>query len=419
MQEPEIKVNINISFRSYYLYARIFLLLLLTTVILLSYYPKASNLHPTNQILEETKIVIERGDTLRSVLSKFSMSEQEISQIIEITASVYDLRKIQIGQILRVYYTFEDDQKILQKISLKLNNDKKIEIYRQDEEFKLREIFIPLKKDIVKLSANIDSSIFGAAEKSGIPRNALIEAINAYSYSVDFQRDIQPNDTFNVLIETFNTEDGKFSHHGKVIFSSLTLSGKDYNIYRYTFEDGSEEFISSDYTTMRRSLLKTPVPVASISSSFGMRKHPILGFSKMHTGIDFAAPLGTPIYAAGNGVIEEIGVKGAYGKYIRIKHNNELSTAYAHARSFIPGIKKGSQIKQGQVIAYVGTTGRSTGPHLHYEVLVKGKHINPLSIKSIPIKKLSGSDLANFKKHKNSVDKILALNNNAISANKL
>ena len=245
MQEPETKVNINISFRSYYLYARIFLLLLLTTVILLSYYPKASNLHPTNQILEETKIVIERGDTLRSVLSKFSMSEQEISQIIEITASVYDLRKIQIGQILRVYYTFEDDQKILQKISLKLNNDKKIEIYRQDEEFKLREIFIPLKKDIVKLSANIDSSIFGAAEKSGIPRNALIEAINAYSYSVDFQRDIQPNDTFNVLIETFNTEDGKFSHHGKVIFSSFSFHSFTSNFISFLQEIRIEQIVIS------------------------------------------------------------------------------------------------------------------------------------------------------------------------------
>ena len=420
MQELETKANINISFKSYYLYARVFLLLLLSAIILFYYYPRASNnLLSTSQTIEETKIVIERGDTLRSALSKFSMSEQEINQVIEITASVYDLRKIQIGQVLRVYYILEDDQKILQSISLKLNNDKKIEIHRQNEEFKLKEIFIPLKKDVVKLSANIDSSIFGAAEKAGIPRNAMIETINAYSYSVDFQRDIQPNDTFNVLLETFSTEDGKFSHHGKVLFSSLTLSGKEYNIYRYTFKDGSEEFISSDYTTMRRSLLKTPVPVAKISSNFGMRKHPILGFSKMHKGIDFAAPLGTPIYAAGNGVVEEIGVKGAYGKYVRIRHNNELSTAYAHARSFTPGIKKGSTIKQGQVIAYVGTTGSSTGPHLHYEVLVKGKHINPLSIKSIPVKKLSGSDLADFKKHKSSVDKMVALNNKTIPTNKL
>ena len=170
---------------------------------------------------------------------------------------------------------------------------------------------------------------------------------------------------------------------------------------------------------MRRSLLKTPVPVANISSKFGMRKHPILGYSKMHKGIDFAAPVGTPIYAAGNGVVEEIGIKGAYGKYVRIRHSGELSTAYAHARSFVSGIKKGSTIKQGQVIAYVGTTGRSTGPHLHYEVLVKGKNINPLSIKSVPVKKLSGAELANFKKHKSSVDKMAVLNNKAASTNKL
>lgn len=418
MQELETKTEDNSSYRSYIFYTKIFALLFLSATILLSYYPQltkqqSSGLFSTSKNLEETKVTIQRGDTFRSILAEFSMSEQEIAQVIQVTSSAYDLRKIQIGQILRIFYTLEDEQKILQSISLKLNNDKKIEIYREGDEFKLKEIFIPLKKDVVKLSANIDSSIFGAAEKAGIPRTAMMEAINAYSYSVDFQRDIQPNDTFNVLLETFSTEDGNFSHHGKVLFSSLTLSGKEYDIYRYTFKDGTEEFISSDYNTMRRSLLKTPVPVANISSKFGMRKHPILGYSKMHKGIDFAAPIGTPIYAAGNGVIEEIGIKGAYGKYVRIRHNGELSTAYAHAKSFASGIKKGSAIKQGQVIAYVGTTGRSTGPHLHYEVLIKGKNINPLSIKSTPIKKLDGVDLADFKKHKKSIDKMATSNKNA------
>jgi murein DD-endopeptidase MepM/ murein hydrolase activator NlpD len=422
MQGLPLKTDIiALNFKIYRLYVKVFSLLTLLAILAIGiafYYPDSKlqypNAIPTTNNLEETKITIRSGDTLGSILSLFSISEQEINQIIDITSTIYDLRKLQIGQVLRVYYTMEDDYKILQSISLKLDAERKIEIYRDDETFKLKEIFIPLTKNIVKLSATIDSSIFGAAKKAGIPEKAIIEAINAYSYSVDFQRDIQPNDTLNILLETFNTEDGKLSHHGKVLFSSLNLSGVEHKIYRYTLQDGSDEFISDDYTTMRRSLLKTPIPVTKISSKFGMRKHPILGYSKMHTGIDFAAPIGTPIYAAGNGVVEEIGIKGAYGKYIRIRHNGELSTAYAHARSFASGLKKGSAIKQGQIIAYVGTTGRSTGPHLHYEVLVKGKHINPLSIKSIPVKKLTGKELANFKNHKKTVEQALAKNGDHI-----
>lgn len=411
MQGLPIRTDIvALSFKVYRLYAKIFTLLVVSALALAIVYPNIQEQYPesisSGYGLEEAKVAVSKGDTLSSILGSYSLLEQEVNQIIDVTASVYDLRKLQIGQVLRLHYSMTDGQKILQSMSLKLDNSRSIEITRAEQEFKLQEVLIPLQKKLVRLSANIDSSIFGAAKKAGIPEKAVLEAINAYSYSVDFQRDIQPNDKFNVVMETYTTEDGKFSHHGKVMFSSLNLSGVEHKIYRYTMADGTEDFIDNEYTSARRSFLKTPVPVARISSKFGMRKHPILGFSKMHKGIDFAAPIGTPIYAAGDGTIEEIGWKGNYGRYIRIKHGNSMSTAYAHIKSFGNGIKRGSAIKQGQVIAYVGTTGNSTGAHLHYEVLKGGKQINPLSIKSIPAKKLVGAELAKFKTHQRNIDQM-------------
>lgn len=359
-----------------------------------------------NDSVKEVTLKVNPGESFSVMMAKHNISDYQVSQILSVASSAYDLRRLKVGQQFKMIVQQTDEGVMVQSLAFKLNNNRNLEIYNEDGTFKLKEIFIPLKKEIRKLSAVINSSILGAAAKAGIPESALKEAITAYSYSIDFQRDIQPNDRLNVLMETYTTEDGTFSHHGKIIYSSLTVGGVEHKIYRYMLGD-SEEFISDDYSTMRRSLLKTPVPVTKISSSFGMRKHPILGFSKMHKGVDFSAPVGTPVYAAGNGTVVEVGWKGAYGRYVRIKHNGELSTAYAHLNSFIGGLTKGSKIKQGQVIAYVGATGSATGAHLHYEVLVNGKHINPLSIKSAPVKKLTGSDLAKFKSHKNHIDALV------------
>jgi len=209
-------------------------------------------------------------------------------------------------------------------------------------------------------------------------------------------------------VDKFYTKDGKLSHTGDILYSSLTLGDKKISIYQFVHLDGQVAYYNEKGESIKKEFLRTPINAARISSKFGMRHHPVLGYSKMHQGIDFAAPVGTPILAAGGGIIESANHNyGNYGRYVRIKHNSTYSTVYAHASRFAKGIKPGSKVVQGQVIAYVGTTGRSTGPHLHYEVLEHGKHINPLKFKfASNSEKLTGKILEQFKQNKKKIDKL-------------
>jgi len=227
--------------------------------------------------------------------------------------------------------------------------------------------------------------------------------INLYAYDIDFQRDIKSGDKFEMLVESFFDETGKKIKDGNVLFSSLTLKDKTVETYLHKVGDRFEYF-DSQGNSVRKSLLRTPVNGARISSGFGMRRHPILGYSKMHKGADFAAPTGTPILAAGSGSITYMGVKGGYGNYVQIKHNNDYSTAYGHASRFNKKFRNGSKVKQGDIIAYVGSTGRSTGPHLHFEVIYKGSQINPAKVKATSGIRLSGKDLIKFKLSKSEID---------------
>ena len=200
------------------------------------------------------------------------------------------------------------------------------------------------------------------------------------------------------MYETYETEDGDFARYGDVLYASLMVGGKTIPVYRYKSDDGVVDYYRENGTSLKRILMQTPIDGARMSSGYGMRHHPVLGYNKMHKGVDFAAPRGTPIYAAGNGVVEKAGRHGGYGNYIRIRHSNGLKTAYAHMRKFAKGMSDGKRVSQGQVIGYVGTTGRSTGPHLHFEVLKNGKQVNPKSIKSSGGEKLAGKSLRNFQK---------------------
>jgi murein DD-endopeptidase MepM/ murein hydrolase activator NlpD len=227
--------------------------------------------------------------------------------------------------------------------------------------------------------------------------------INLYGYELDFQRDLHGGDRFEMLVESFYSEDGKKLRDGNVLFSSLMLKNRTIEIYMHKINN-KVEYFDAKGNSVRKSLLRTPINGARVSSGFGMRRHPILGYSKMHKGTDFAAITGTPILAAGNGLVVFAGKKGGYGNYIEIKHNKEYSTAYAHANNFSKKIKKGIKVQQGEVIAYVGSTGRSTGPHLHFELIHKGQQINPSSVKSMSGIRLAGKELLKFNKRKQEID---------------
>ena len=232
----------------------------------------------------------------------------------------------------------------------------------------------------------------------------LVELIRAYSWDVDFQRDIRSGDTFQVMYERVYDEHGNHVHSGNIRFAQLTLSGKRHPIYRYRSKDGDDDYFDERGQSARKALMRTPIDGARLSSGFGRRRHPILGYNKMHRGVDFAAPRGTSIYAAGNGTIIKAGRNGAYGIYIRIRHNNRYSTAYGHMKGLARSARRGKRVTQGQIIGYVGTTGRSTGPHLHYEILSNGRRTNPMKIKMPSGRKLKGGALAAFQAARASID---------------
>jgi murein DD-endopeptidase MepM/ murein hydrolase activator NlpD len=254
----------------------------------------------------------------------------------------------------------------------------------------------------------VNSSLYEAGLAAGIPAQVMVDMIRAFSFDVDFQREIQPGDSFELFFDRFVDGDGKVAKTGEIRFASLVLSGRRLSLYRHADRDGHADFFNEKGESVRKALLKTPIDGARLTSGFGNRSHPILGYSAFHKGVDFGAPTGTPIQAAGDGVIEKKGWFGGYGNYVRLKHNSEFATAYAHMSRFAPGIAEGSRVRQGQVIGYVGSTGMSTGPHLHYEILKRGAQVNPMGVKFPTGRRLEGVDLVNFRHAKARIDQAFA-----------
>ena len=341
-----------------------------------------------------------RGDTLMKLLVSQGVERRDAHNAIVAMKAVYNPRHIVPGQELTL--TFQPDPAGAAPdsfVGLTLAPDVEEEIrvsLAKDGAFKARKIEKPLAQRLDRASGTIDSSLYLAAMDAGVPDRVLMELIMAYSWDVDFQRDIRKGDAFEVMYELYYTDDGKLARTGNVLYANLTLSGERYPIYRFKNTKGRVEYYDAKGRSAQKALMRTPINGARLSSGYGRRKHPILGYTKMHRGIDFAAPRGTPIFAAGDGVIEFKGRKGGYGNYIRIRHNNGYSTAYAHMNGFARKMYQGRRVRQGQVIGYVGSTGRSTGPHLHYEILVDGRQTNPLKVRMPSGERLKGTDLAKF-----------------------
>ena len=261
-----------------------------------------------------------------------------------------------------------------------------------------------LKKEEIRVKGYIDTSLYFDATKTGLPAEIVLEFIRLFSWDVDFQREIRRGDEFDILVNRLLLPDGSVARWTSINYASLTLRKKKMPLYRYESAGDGTEYFNRKGRSARKALMKTPINGARLSSRFGKRRHPILGYTKFHRGVDFAAPIGTPIYAAGDGVVIFAGRKGGYGNYIKIRHNSQYSTAYAHLQGFKRNIKRGKKVKQGQVIGFVGSTGRSTGPHLHYEILVNEEQINPLRIKLPSGKNLLGSELKRFQRTRDQID---------------
>jgi len=364
------------------------------------------------------EVIVKAGDTISKILYAQDIPVLEAQSILEAIKKINSTLTLNIGQKITFDYdvTFKENDEedlvvetpIFRRMVVTLERPRFIEIIRSDEGFLAKQLEIPLKKTLIRSSAVVKTSFVEAAKSLGISNSNVVDLVNIYSHQIDFQRQVKPHDVLDLMLEKYVTEDGAFSHYGKVVFASLTLSGTPYNIYRYSDENNSQnmQYFSEDGKSVKRNLLRTPVAVARLSSHFGKRMHPTLGYTKMHKGVDFAAAHGTPIYAAGDGVVTEIGWRQGYGRAVQIRHSSTLSTFYAHASSFAKGLARGMKVKQGQIIAYVGASGRTTGAHLHYEVRRNGQQVNPLSIKTSPGVELTGSKLEAFKSYQRKIHKM-------------
>ncbi|MDA8933106.1 peptidoglycan DD-metalloendopeptidase family protein [Candidatus Pelagibacter ubique] len=347
---------------------------------------------------------ISSGETFDKILNNYSIPNEEINQIKKKLNSDYNINNLQPNLEIKITIDQSNNKKITSFL-FPVSRTEKIQLTRNLDNnlFEKKTIITNLNKKIVFKEGKITQSLYKTAIDLKVQPNVIIEFARIYGFQVDFQRDIRKNDNFQIMYEVFEDDDGKIFETGNIIFADLKLSGKNNALY-YFEKKGSEGHYDENGKSVEKALMKTPINGARLSSAFGMRKHPIDGFNKMHRGTDFAAPMGTPIMASGSGLITRARWCGGGGNCIKIKHNSTYETIYAHMKNFARGIKEGIRVKQGQIIGYVGSTGKSTGPHLHYEVVVNGKKVNSQKLKLPSGKTLRGKEREIFEVEKIKLD---------------
>jgi len=354
------------------------------------------------------------GETLNNILEQYYVDNSEIAEIKKKLSKKINLNKLKTNQ--KIEFTIDQSSNSVKEFIFKISNTEKIFLTKNNETDKFNQniIVTKLKKDIFYKENIILNSLYKSAVDEKVPPNIIIEFARIYGFQVDFQRDIRKQDSFQIMFEVFRDDNNRIIESGEILFANLILSGEDNSLYYFDLKN-NEGHYDKNGKSIQKALMKTPINGARLSSPFGMRKHPIDGFNKMHKGTDFAAPMGTPIMASGNGIIKKAGWCGGGGNCVVIKHNSTYQTVYAHMSKFASGIRSGVRVKQGQTIGYVGSTGKSTGPHLHYEVIVNGKKVNSQKLKLPSGKILKGEERKVFETKKIKLDvlkseKIVGLN---------
>ena len=356
-----------------------------------------------NSPYKEVRYLIENNDSVEKILKKFNILAEDI-KIISTNLKQKKLTNIYAGrELLLVLKKLEDGSNIVVNLVYPKSNTSSIEIRRNQEGFVVKENILQLYKKEVVLKNKIKNNLYSSAVEVGIEPNIIVEFARIFGFEVDFQRDIRKGDWFEILYEKFEDDNNVVQDTGKIIYASMFVNGREINLYNFK-DDSDIGFYDIKGKSIVKSLMKTPINGARLSSSYGMRKHPILGYNKMHRGTDFAAPSGTPIMASGSGKITRARWCGGGGNCVKIKHNSTYETVYAHMESFARGIKEGRRVKQGQIIGYVGSTGLSTGPHLHYEVIVNGKKVNSQKLKLPSGKILKGKAREEFELARIKID---------------
>ncbi len=339
-------------------------------------------------------MVVRQGDTLAGLLDGAGVDAGEIHQLAAALAPVFPARALRAGQDIAIRFDPASDALI--GFEIEPAPGRTIRARLRDGRWEVQEILAPQQRMLARVAGTIEGGLFPAMTAAGLPPGLALSLIRALGHEIDFQRDLQPGDSFAVLFERFRDEDGDILGHGRVLHAELMLSGRRLAIWRHTTADGSAEWFDAQGRSLRRAFLRTPLDGARVSSGFGMRSHPILGFTRLHRGTDFAAPTGTPVYAAANGTVISARWEGAYGRMVRIRHAGGIETRYAHLSRFARGMAAGRRVRQGDAIGAVGSTGLSTGPHLHYEVIVAGRPEDPARRTTHSVQ-LAGRELATFR----------------------
>ena len=360
-----------------------------------------------NSPYEEINYIIKNNDTVEKILKKYQVKDEDIKNIsIQLKqkklANIYSGRKLSL-----IVKKLEDGSNTVVSFIYPINNTSSVEIRKAQNTFLVKENILQLYKKEVVVKNVIKNNLYNSAVESGVEPNIIVEFARIFGFEVDFQRDIRKGDWFEILYEKFEDDNNKVRDTGRIIYASMYVNGEEINLYNFKYNN-DEEYYDIKGKSITKSLMKTPINGARLSSSFGMRKHPILGYNKMHRGTDFAAPSGTPIMASGSGTVTRARWCGGGGNCVKIKHNSTYETIYAHMKAFAKGIKEGRKVKQGQIIGYVGSTGLSTGPHLHYEVIVNGKKVNSQRLKLPSGKTLRGEERKQFELDRIKIDLKLA-----------
>ena len=360
-----------------------------------------------NSPYKEIKYTIKNNDSIERILKKYDIDNNDIKNI-SLKLKQKKLSNIYSGRELSlILKKLSDGRNTIINLVFPITNTSSVEVRKVSNDFIVKENILKLYKKEVVVKNKITNNLYSSAISSNIEPNIIIEFARVFGFEVDFQRDIRNGDWFEIYYEKFEDENGKVRDTGKIIYASMYVNKEEINLYNFKYKN-DEEFYDIKGKSITKSLMKTPINGARLSSSFGMRKHPILGYNKMHRGTDFAAPSGTPIMASGSGTVTRARWCGGGGNCVKIKHNSSYETIYAHMKSFAKGIKEGRKVKQGQIIGYVGSTGLSTGPHLHYEVIVNGKKVNSQKLKLPSGKVLKGKAREEFELKRIKIDLKLA-----------
>ena len=356
-----------------------------------------------NSPYKEIKYSINNNDSVEKILKKYEVKLEDVKEISS-KLKRRNLSNIYSGRELSmVLKKLPDGLNTVVNLNFPISNTTSIDIRKSKDAFLIKENILQLYKKEIVVKNSISNNLYSSAMDVNIEPNIIIEFARIFGFEVDFQRDIRKGDWFEIYYEKFIDDNNKVRDTGKIIYASMYVNGEEINLYNFQYQN-EEEYFDIKGKSITKSLMKTPINGARLSSSFGMRKHPILGYNKMHRGTDFAAPSGTPIMASGSGTVTRARWCGGGGNCVKIKHNSSYETIYAHMKSFAKGIKEGRKVKQGQIIGYVGSTGLSTGPHLHYEVIVNGKKVNSQKLKVPSGKILKGNARKEFELKRIKID---------------